>query len=91
MVYLSLVVFLVGLWIVCVKWSHLLSVFLGVEMMALSLFLLVSCLYAVNKIFLLLFVMVVSVVEAAVMLSLLVMMVRAFGDDRCSSVVCDKA
>nr|YP_010305154.1 NADH dehydrogenase subunit 4L [Vignadula atrata]ULT46706.1 NADH dehydrogenase subunit 4L [Vignadula atrata] len=91
MMYWGLVMCLFGVVIVCLKSGHLLSIFVGVEMIALGFFVIICCVCAMNKFFLLLFVMTISVVEAAIMLSLLVMMVRVYGSDSCSSLMSDKS
>nr|UVG41261.1 NADH dehydrogenase subunit 4L [Xenostrobus securis] len=79
-----------GLIVMCLKSSHLLNIFLGMETTALGFFVIIVFSFAYNKLFLLLFVMSISVMEAAVMLSLLVMMVRAYGNDKSNFMVSDK-
>nr|YP_010570487.1 NADH dehydrogenase subunit 4L [Xenostrobus securis]UZG65999.1 NADH dehydrogenase subunit 4L [Xenostrobus securis] len=86
----GLIVCCFGLFVMCLKSAHLLNVFLGMETIVLGLFIIVVFFFACNKLFLLLFIMSIGVMEAAVMLSLLVMMVRAYGNDKSSLMLADK-
>nr|UNJ78597.1 NADH dehydrogenase subunit 4L [Perna perna]UVH65881.1 NADH dehydrogenase subunit 4L [Perna perna]UVH65894.1 NADH dehydrogenase subunit 4L [Perna perna]UVH65907.1 NADH dehydrogenase subunit 4L [Perna perna]WRV01105.1 NADH dehydrogenase subunit 4L [Perna perna] len=80
-----LVLFLGGLMVVLTKKNHLISVFIGMEFMMLSILYCCSTLvfYNVSMIFL---VMCLGVCEASVCLALLVMMVRLSGNDLISSL-----
>nr|YP_010534926.1 NADH dehydrogenase subunit 4L [Modiolus modulaides]UYA96809.1 NADH dehydrogenase subunit 4L [Modiolus modulaides] len=83
-------VFLCGIVLMCLQSMHLISVFLGMEFMALGVCILVASVASVNSLFLLLVFLCIAVSEAAVMLSFMVQVTRLFGSDRVSSIMVDK-
>nr|YP_010230720.1 NADH dehydrogenase subunit 4L [Gigantidas haimaensis]QSV10397.1 NADH dehydrogenase subunit 4L [Gigantidas haimaensis] len=91
MLLFSFFIFIFGAILMCVRSMHLITIFLGMEFSALGLFSIIGSLSAYNSLFILLLVICTSVSEAAVMLSLMVMMTRLYGNDRCLSLMTDKS
>nr|YP_010230694.1 NADH dehydrogenase subunit 4L [Gigantidas childressi]QSV10371.1 NADH dehydrogenase subunit 4L [Gigantidas childressi] len=91
MLLFSFFIFIFGVVLMCVRSMHLITIFLGMEFSALGLFSIVGSLSAYNSLFILLLVICTSVSEAAIMLSLMVMMTRLYGNDRCLSLMTDKS
>nr|YP_009407578.1 NADH dehydrogenase subunit 4L [Gigantidas platifrons]ASB29950.1 NADH dehydrogenase subunit 4L [Gigantidas platifrons]ASB29962.1 NADH dehydrogenase subunit 4L [Gigantidas platifrons]BAV25057.1 NADH dehydrogenase subunit 4L [Gigantidas platifrons] len=91
MLLFSFFIFIFGVVLMCVRSMHLITIFLGMEFSALGLFSIIGSLSAYNSLFILLLVICTSVSEAAIMLSLMVMMTRLYGNDRCLSLMTDKS
>nr|YP_010230655.1 NADH dehydrogenase subunit 4L [Bathymodiolus aduloides]QSV10332.1 NADH dehydrogenase subunit 4L [Bathymodiolus aduloides] len=91
MLLFSFLIFIFGVSLMCVRSMHLITVFLGMEFAALGVFSVVGSLSAHNSLFVLLVIICISVSEAAIMLSLMVMMTRMYGNDRCMSLMTDKS
>nr|YP_009681514.1 NADH dehydrogenase subunit 4L [Modiolus nipponicus]QDO71926.1 NADH dehydrogenase subunit 4L [Modiolus nipponicus]QJS32946.1 NADH dehydrogenase subunit 4L [Modiolus comptus] len=90
LVLLSIMIFVCGSVLMCSRSSHLVSVFLGMEFMALGIFVIASMAPGSNSLFILLVLLCMAVSEAAVMLSFMVMVTRVYGSDRVSMVMIDK-
>nr|QKY75022.1 NADH dehydrogenase subunit 4L [Semimytilus algosus] len=90
MVTFGTLLFILGLLITLMQSAHLISLFLGMEFMALSAMLLSSVVMASNACFVLL-VVCMAVCEASVALALIVNMVRVCNSDRVSSLSTDKS
>nr|YP_010570474.1 NADH dehydrogenase subunit 4L [Gigantidas vrijenhoeki]UZG65987.1 NADH dehydrogenase subunit 4L [Gigantidas vrijenhoeki] len=91
MLLFSFFIFIFGVVLMCVRSMHLITIFLGMEFSALGVFSVIGSLSAYNSLFVLLVVICISVSEAAIMLSLMVMMTRMYGNDRCFSLMTDKS
>lgn len=91
MLLFSFFIFIFGVVLMCVRRIHLITIFLGMEFRALGLFSIVGSLSAYNSLFILLLVICTRVSEAAIMLSLMVIMTRLYGNDRCLSLMTDKS
>nr|YP_009446140.1 NADH dehydrogenase subunit 4L [Modiolus kurilensis]ASB29940.1 NADH dehydrogenase subunit 4L [Modiolus kurilensis] len=86
----SVVIFVCGVLMMCSRSDHLVSVFLGMEFMALGVFVLMAFVPSINSLFILLVLLCMAVSEAAVMLSFMVQVTRLYGSDQVSSVMVDK-
>nr|BAV25044.1 NADH dehydrogenase subunit 4L [Bathymodiolus japonicus] len=91
MLLFSFFIFIFGVVLMCVRSTHLITIFLGMEFSALGVFSVIGSLSAYNSLFVLLVVICISVSEAAIMLSLMVMMTRMYGNDRCLNLMTDKS
>lgn len=69
---------------------HLVTIFLGIEFSALGVFSAVGSLLAYNRLFILLVIICIRVSEAAIILSLIVIITRMYGNDRCINLITDK-
>lgn len=87
---LGFFVYMFGIITCLLQPKHMLSVFVGLEMMALAVFLVAAKFLSGNVVCLMLVIR-VGVCEAALRLSLLVMMARVCGNDRCSNLMGDKS
>nr|QDO71914.1 NADH dehydrogenase subunit 4L [Lithophaga curta] len=90
MLVFSWFVYGIGVSVTCRQSDHLLNVILGMEFMALGVYCVASVVPAMNMLPIFMLLMTFSVGEVAIMLSLLVVMARAHGNDRCSSLMVDK-
>lgn len=90
MLVFSWFVYGLGLRVACRQRDHLLNVILGLEFMALGVYCVAALVPAMNIMSLFMLFMTFSVGEVAIILSLLVVMTRAYGNDRCSSLMVDK-
>lgn len=70
---------------------HLVTIFLGIEFSALGVFSAVGSLLAYNRLFILLVIICIRVSEAAIILSLIVIITRMYGNDRCINLITDKS
>nr|YP_009344605.1 NADH dehydrogenase subunit 4L [Modiolus modiolus]APU51265.1 NADH dehydrogenase subunit 4L [Modiolus modiolus] len=86
----SVIIFVCGVLMMCSRSAHLVSVFLGMEFMALGTFVLMAFVPSMNSLFILLVLLCMAVSEAAVMLSFMVQVTRLYGSDQVSSVMVDK-
>ena len=84
MIYLGVLVFLFGLFIIVRRFSHLLRVLIGLEFVVLGVVICSISIVGGNLIFVLL-ILCVAVCEARVGLALLVKIVRLYGRDSCDS------
>nr|QDO71937.1 NADH dehydrogenase subunit 4L [Mytilisepta virgata] len=84
------VLFVLGLSITLVQSRHLISVFLGLEFMALS-FMLVGSISVHSNASYVLLIMCMAVCEASVALALIVNMVRVYSSDRVMMLSSDKS
>lgn len=75
----------------CGRRMHLVTIFLGIEFSALGVFSAVGSLLAYNRLFILLVIICIRVSEAAVILSLIVIITRMYGNDRCINLITDKS
>nr|YP_009520112.1 NADH dehydrogenase subunit 4L [Bathymodiolus securiformis]ATB19143.1 NADH dehydrogenase subunit 4L [Bathymodiolus securiformis] len=91
MLLFSFFIFIFGVVLMCMRSMHLITIFLGMEFSALGVFSVIGSLSAYNNLFVLLVVICISVSEAAIMLSLMVMMTRMYGNDRCLNLMTDKS
>nr|YP_010230668.1 NADH dehydrogenase subunit 4L [Bathymodiolus azoricus]QSV10345.1 NADH dehydrogenase subunit 4L [Bathymodiolus azoricus] len=91
MLLFSFFIFISGVVLMCGRSMHLVTIFLGMEFSALGVFSVVGSLSAYNSLFVLLVIICISVSEAAIMLSLMVMMTRMYGNDRCVNLMTDKS
>nr|YP_010570461.1 NADH dehydrogenase subunit 4L [Bathymodiolus puteoserpentis]UZG65974.1 NADH dehydrogenase subunit 4L [Bathymodiolus puteoserpentis] len=91
MLLFSFFIFISGVVLMCGRSMHLVTIFLGMEFSALGVFSAVGSLSAYNSLFVLLVIICISVSEAAIMLSLMVMMTRMYGNDRCMNLMTDKS
>nr|YP_010230707.1 NADH dehydrogenase subunit 4L [Bathymodiolus marisindicus]WIW39655.1 NADH dehydrogenase subunit 4L [Bathymodiolus septemdierum]QSV10384.1 NADH dehydrogenase subunit 4L [Bathymodiolus marisindicus]WIW39668.1 NADH dehydrogenase subunit 4L [Bathymodiolus septemdierum]WIW39681.1 NADH dehydrogenase subunit 4L [Bathymodiolus septemdierum]WIW39694.1 NADH dehydrogenase subunit 4L [Bathymodiolus septemdierum] len=91
MLLFSFFIFTSGVILMCGRSMHLVTIFLGMEFSALGVFSAVGSLLAYNSLFILLVIICISVSEAAIMLSLMVMMTRMYGNDRCMNLMTDKS
>nr|QSV10319.1 NADH dehydrogenase subunit 4L [Bathymodiolus sp. 5 South] len=91
MLLFSFFIFISGVVLMCGRSMHLVTIFLGMEFSALGVFSVVGSLSAYNSLFVLLVIICISVSEAAIMLSLMVMMTRMYGNDRCMNLMTDKS
>nr|QDO71889.1 NADH dehydrogenase subunit 4L [Bathymodiolus thermophilus] len=91
MLLFSFFIFIFGVILMCGRSMHLVTIFLGMEFSALGVFSMVGSLSAYNSLFVLLVIICISVSEAAIMLSLMVMMTRMYGNDRCLNLMTDKS
>nr|YP_009192096.1 NADH dehydrogenase subunit 4L [Limnoperna fortunei]AKP18674.1 NADH dehydrogenase subunit 4L [Limnoperna fortunei] len=76
--------------VACYQSDHLLSVLLGIEFLSLGCFCVASGICASSVLPILMVMFCFSAAEVGVILSLLVLMARAYGNDRCSSLFVDK-
>nr|AXP84532.1 NADH dehydrogenase subunit 4L [Perumytilus purpuratus] len=90
MLYFGVFVFILGLFITLMQRAHLISLFLGMEFMALSFMMLSAVVMYSNACFVMLIVC-MAVCEASVALALIVNMVRVCGNDRVMNLVADKS
>ena len=79
-----------GVRVACRQRDHLLNVILGLEFIALGVYCVAALIPAINIMSLFILFITFSVGEVAVMLSLLVVIARAYGNDRCRSLMVDK-
>ena len=79
-----------GVRVACRQRDHLLNVILGIEFIALGVYCVAGLVPAVSIISLFMLFITFSVGEVAVMLSLLVVIARAHGNDRCRRLIIDK-
>jgi hypothetical protein len=89
MLLFSFFIFISGVVLICGRRIHLVTIFLGMEFSALGVFSAVGSLSAYNRLFVLLVVICIRVSEAAIMLSLIVIMTRMYGNDRCINLMTD--
>jgi len=75
----------------CGRRMHLVTIFLGIEFSALGVFSAVGSLLAYNRLFILLVIICIRVSEAAIILSLIVIITRMYGNDRCINLITDKS
>nr|YP_009681469.1 NADH dehydrogenase subunit 4L [Mytilisepta keenae]QDO71865.1 NADH dehydrogenase subunit 4L [Mytilisepta keenae] len=88
--FFGFVLFMLGLSITLVQSKHLISVFLGMEFMALSA-MLISSIAVYSSSSYVLFTMCMAVCEASIALALIVSMVRVHGSDRVMALSLDKS
>lgn len=75
----------------CGRRMHLVTIFLGIEFSALGVLSAVGSLLAYNRLFILLVIICIRVSEAAIILSLIVIITRMYGNDRCINLITDKS
>nr|AXS65610.1 NADH dehydrogenase subunit 4L [Cucujoidea sp. 34 KM-2017] len=83
MLIVNIVMFIIGLFMYCLKWKHLLIMLLSLEFLVLAGFLmLINYLLLLNtEFYMLMIYMIMCVCESVVGLSLLVLLIRSFGND----------
>lgn len=86
----SLCVFFFGLIVACYQRDHLLSVLLGIEFLRLGCFCVARGICASRVLPILMVMFCFSAAEVGVILSLLVLIARAYGNDRCRRLFVDK-
>lgn len=91
MLLFSLLIFIFGVSLMCMRSMHLITIFLGMEFSALGVFSALGSLSACNRLFVLLVIICIRVSEAAIILSLIVIITRMYGNDRCMSLMVDKS
>lgn len=91
MLLFSFFIFISGVVLMCGRRIHLVTIFLGMEFSALGVFSVVGSLSAYSSLFVLLVIICIRVSEAAIMLSLIVIMTRMYGNDRCVNLMTDKS
>lgn len=79
---ISLIIFMRGVVVMCLRRAHLVRVFLGIEFMALGVFIVMRIAPSVNSLFSLLVLLCMAVSEAAVILSFIVQVTRLVGSDQ---------
>nr|YP_009117162.1 NADH dehydrogenase subunit 4L [Perna perna]AJC00164.1 NADH dehydrogenase subunit 4L [Perna perna] len=85
-----IIFFICGLFITVSQRTHLISVFMGMEFIALSVILMSAFTVPMVSCFVLL-IMCMAVCEASVALALIVSMVRVSGSDEASNLMADKS
>lgn len=90
MLVFSWFVYGIGVRVTCRQSAHLLNVILGIEFIALGVYCVASVIPALNMLPIYILLMTFSVGEVAIILSLLVVIARAHGNDRCRSLIVDK-
>nr|AXS65517.1 NADH dehydrogenase subunit 4L [Cucujoidea sp. 44 KM-2017] len=80
---ISVFMFYSGLMVYCLKRKHLLSMLMSLEFMVLSLFVLLNCYLGLMmyEFYLLMLFLIITVCEGVLGLSLLVFMIRSYGND----------
>jgi NADH:ubiquinone oxidoreductase subunit K len=91
MLLFSFFIFIFGVILMCGRRMHLVTIFLGIEFSALGVFSVIGSLSAHNRLFVLLVIICIRVSEAAIMLSLMVIITRMYGNDRCTNLMTDKS
>lgn len=91
MLLFSFFIFTSGVILMCGRRMHLVTIFLGIEFSALGVFSAVGSLLAYNRLFILLVIICIRVSEAAIILSLIVIITRMYGNDRCINLITDKS
>lgn len=90
MLVFSWVVYGLGVGLTCRQRAHLLNIILGLELVALGVYCVASNVGTMNMMSIFMLFITFSVGEVAVMLSLLVVIARMYGNDQCRRLIVSK-